>query len=254
MARLFDNNDVMEISLMEWQSNDTGYGEDLSDKILKVNELPYNKVLDAYEVCDTNEYTNLAVCWESCKGEFSNDEDPEENRYARCRYDKKSVRFLAYMREKAIDSLMERYMYNEKANRCPAGRANQFNKMLRSFLEERMLNELEGNKTDWLHDTVEAMWQEFCEEEKEMKKWYAQDDDYALYEAVKNGNNFLILEEEYAGRHIVFDQNLDEDEVEEIVHKFEGIGLTKEDFQYGAEWEEGDFRKEFDPVYYTNLA
>lgn len=87
-----------------------------------------------------------------------------------------------------------------------------------------------------------------------MKEWYLQDDDYALYEAVKNGTNFLILEEEYAGRHIVFDWNLDEDEVEEIVHKFEGDGLTKEDFQYYAEWEEGDFRKKLDPVYYNNLA
>jgi len=153
-----------------------------------------------------------------------------------------------------ITELMDTYMYNERGANVPQYKVNQFNEKLRHFLEERSIDELEGSRRDWLHDKVDEMWQEFCEEEKEMKKWYSQDDDYALYEAVKNGNNFLILEEEYAGRHIIFDQNLDEDEVEEIVHKFEGIGLTKEDFQYGAEWEEGDFRKEFDPVYYTNLA
>ena len=253
MTRLFDNNNVIEINLLEWH-DDIRHDKDLSMEVLKINELPYNAVLDAYEVYDTNEYTNLAVCWEGCKGVFANDEDPEENRWVGCCLDKKSTRFLAYMREKTIDSLMQTYLYNERTNHCPQEKADQFNKTLREFLEERTLDELEGSRRDWLHDKVDEMWRDFCEEEKEMKKWYAQDDDYALYEAVKNGTNFLILEEEYGGRHIVFDQNLNEDEVEEIVHKFEGIGLTKEDFQYGAEWEEGDFRKEFDPVYYTNLA
>lgn len=242
MARLFDNNDVIEINLLEWH-DDIRHDKDLSMEVLKVNKLPYNAVLDAYEVCDTNEYTNLAVCWELCKGEFFNDEDPEENRYAICQYDKKSTRFLAYMREKAIDSLMQTYLYNERANHCPQDKVEQFNKMLRKFLEERMLDELEGSRVEWLHDKVSEMWQDFCDNKEEEEMVWSQDSDCWLLEAERNGLNFLILEDEFKERYIIFDWDVSYEKVNAIIEKFMETGLSEDDFKSDAKWEEGNFRK-----------
>lgn len=83
---------------------------------------------------------------------------------------------------------------------------------------------------------------------------YTQDDDCWLYEAQSNGLNFLILEEEYRGRHIVFNWDVSEEEVSEITKKFLGAGLTEDDFQNDAKWEYGDFREKHGFVFYKVLA
>lgn len=153
-----------------------------------------------------------------------------------------------------IIELMDTYMYNEGGVNIPQYKVDQFNDNLRHFLEQQTFDELEGGRRDWLNDTVDQMWNEFCEEEKEMKMLYAQDGDCWLYEAQSNGLNFLILEEEYRGRHIIFNWDVSEEEVNAITEKFLGVGLTEDDFQNDAKWEYGDFREKHRFIYYNVLA
>lgn len=152
-----------------------------------------------------------------------------------------------------ITELMDTYMYNEGGVNIPQYKVDQFNDKLRHFLEEQSLDELEGSRRDWLHDKVDEMWREFCEEEKEMGL-YSPDGYCWLYKAESNGMNFLVLEEEYRGRHIIFNWDLSQEEVNAIVQKFLGDGLTEDDFQSDAKWEEGDFRGKHGFISYDVLA
>jgi len=255
MPRLFDKKEVMDINMMLWEGKGfDGHDTNVTSKYFLIELLPYNEVLDAYEVNDVEVYVKIAEDWEHCRGDFANEEDPNSDRFIMGKVDKKSTRFLVYMREKTIDSLMQTYVYNEKANHCPQEKVEQFNKMLRSFLEERMLDELEGSRRDWLHDTVAQMWSDFCDKEENKMGLYAPDNYCWLYKAEGNGMNFLVLEEEYRRRHIIFDWDVSQEEVNAIVQKFLGAGLTEDDFQSDAKWEEGDFREKHGFISYDVLA
>ena len=151
-----------------------------------------------------------------------------------------------------IIELMDTYMYNEKEANVPPYKVDQFNKMLRNFLEERTLDELEGSKVEWLHDTVAQMWSEFREKEEEIG--WSQDSDCWLCEAEINGLNFLILEDEYRERHIIFDWDVSYEKVHAIIEKFMEIGLTEDDFRSEAKWEEGNSRRKHRFTCYKILA
>ena len=153
-----------------------------------------------------------------------------------------------------ITELMDTYMYNEGGVNIPQYKVDQFNDKLRHFLEQRTLDELEGSRLEWLHDTVAQMWNNFCDKEENEMELYSQDGDCWLYEAQSNGLNFLILEEEYRGKHIVFNWDISEEEANAIVEKFLGAGLTEDDFQNDARWEYGDFREKHGFIYYNVLA
>lgn len=141
-----------------------------------------------------------------------------------------------------IVELMNTYMYNEMGTNLPQYKVDQFNDKLRQFLEKRTLDELEGNKTDWLHDTVEAMWQDFCdnEEESEMKNYTYSD--YTLFATGDSYGNYLVLEEDDSYNHLVFKCDPSDTETSAIANKFYTVGLTDDDF-CAHDWEETDFRE-----------
>lgn len=143
-----------------------------------------------------------------------------------------------------ITELMDTYMYNERANHCPQDKVDQFNNKLRSFLEQRTLDELEGSRLDWLHDTVAQMWSDFCDkEEKEMNNYTYSD--YTLFAAGDSYGNYLVLEEDGSYNHLDFNWDLSDTEVSAIANKFYTVGLTEDDF-CAHDWEETDFRENSD--------
>lgn len=75
-----------------------------------------------------------------------------------------------------------------------------------------------------------------------MKNIYTTNN-YRLFVAENNFQNYLVLEESIGYNHCIIDWDLSSTEVSAIAQKFYTIGLTEDDFCDGENWEDSNFRE-----------
>lgn len=68
--------------------------------------------------------------------------------------------------------------------------------------------------------------------------------DFWMFVTSDNAMNFLVLDSKTENKYLVFNWDLSDEEIAEIVEKFNADGLCDLDFEQ-KEWGSGDFRKEF---------
>ena len=68
--KLTDEKKTVEIRMMTWDDDATGYSPDYSTDFFEAGGLPYNEVRDAHEVADVDYCIDQAKDWEAGRGDY----------------------------------------------------------------------------------------------------------------------------------------------------------------------------------------
>ena len=77
MTRFTDGKNTLEITMHEWDSEQSQYRPSFEPDFFSVGSLPYDEERNVYTVPDVDYLADMANDWKDCKGDFSGDTVPE---------------------------------------------------------------------------------------------------------------------------------------------------------------------------------